>query len=242
MEVLKAIIDRDLEGLQTPSDDTSLWRYMSLSKFVALVQTKSLYFSSLLQFSDSWEGRGSPTDKLIKLLSGTHPNVILAEEEFQDIQRKSVVVNCWHAADSESELMWRRYTNYTTGVAIRTTVGALKNSLPMDGLFYIRTVEYGKVAEGSYRVVFQKRVQFKQDSEVRVMHPVETDVSITTALDGHVYSEVVPPVPGRSMKVDLTELLLDVYPAPHADDWVVKVVKTLLGDLCFKVTQSSLKD
>ena len=242
MEDLKTLIDQDLEGLQTPSDDTSLWRYMSLSKFAALAQTQSLYFSSLLQFSDSWEGRGSPNDRLIKLLRGTHPNVIPAEEEFQDIHRKSVVVNCWHTADSESELMWRRYTNYTTGVAIRTTVGALKNALPVDELFYIRTVEYGKVAESSYRVVFQKRVQFKQDSEVRVMHPVETDVSIMEAPDGHVYSDIVPPVPGLSVKVDLAKLLQVVYPAPHADDWVVKVVQTLLGDLWFRETQSSLKD
>ncbi|MGT3163426.1 DUF2971 domain-containing protein [Yersinia enterocolitica] len=42
---------------------------------------------------------------------------------------KSIAVNCWHCNINESEAMWRLYSENGNGVAIKTSVSSLKNSL-----------------------------------------------------------------------------------------------------------------
>ncbi len=40
----------------TPSDDTKIWRYMDFTKFVNLLDTKSLFFVRSDKFDDPFEG------------------------------------------------------------------------------------------------------------------------------------------------------------------------------------------
>jgi len=42
---------------------------------------------------------------------------------------KGILVNCWHASSYESEAMWKLYSKEGKGVAIKTTVNSLKNSM-----------------------------------------------------------------------------------------------------------------
>jgi hypothetical protein len=40
-----------------PSDDAVIWRYMDFAKFVAMLQTESLFFNRADKFRDPLEGR-----------------------------------------------------------------------------------------------------------------------------------------------------------------------------------------
>lgn len=42
---------------------------------------------------------------------------------------KGILVNCWHASSYESEAMWKLYSKEGRGVAIKTTVNSLKDSI-----------------------------------------------------------------------------------------------------------------
>jgi hypothetical protein len=48
------------KSLITPPDDTKLWRYLDLSQFFWLLSEQSLYFASLTEFKDRWEGAFTP--------------------------------------------------------------------------------------------------------------------------------------------------------------------------------------
>ena len=39
-----------------PPDDTTVWRYLSLAKLLAMLKTKSIYFSRTDFFDDPFEG------------------------------------------------------------------------------------------------------------------------------------------------------------------------------------------
>jgi hypothetical protein len=39
----------------TPPDETAIWRYMDLPKFLLMLEQKNLYFSLLSEFEDKWE-------------------------------------------------------------------------------------------------------------------------------------------------------------------------------------------
>ena len=43
---------REIDGIQPPKDEDTLWRYMSLEKFVNILKTKSLFFTRADKFDD----------------------------------------------------------------------------------------------------------------------------------------------------------------------------------------------
>jgi hypothetical protein len=44
------------DSFKMPSDDTVIWRYMDVTKFLSLVMTKELYFPNLTELEDTYEG------------------------------------------------------------------------------------------------------------------------------------------------------------------------------------------
>ena len=44
------------EFKEQPHDDSKLWRYMDLSKFVSFLSTGALFFTRADRFEDTWEG------------------------------------------------------------------------------------------------------------------------------------------------------------------------------------------
>jgi hypothetical protein len=39
----------------TPDDNVTLWRYMDVARFLAFIQSKSLYFARVFELGDPWE-------------------------------------------------------------------------------------------------------------------------------------------------------------------------------------------
>jgi len=117
------------KGFCIPPDNTTIWRYMSFTKFVDLIATKKLYFHRLDQNEDSWEG-------------------FLPEN--YDIKDKLYIrynryINCWSINNYESAAMWKVYGPPGESVAIKTNVGKLKESLKGFGIpIHMGKVKYEK--------------------------------------------------------------------------------------------------
>ena len=47
---------KEVDGITPPDDRDTLWRYMSLEKFVNMLETKSLFFTRADKFEDPFEG------------------------------------------------------------------------------------------------------------------------------------------------------------------------------------------
>lgn len=103
-----------------------LWRYFKIERFVELLGTGSLYFSSAREFEDRFEGAvavmpaGIPVDlRYTDMESG--------ESAFEQLRRLTKV-SCWHRADYESDAMWKLYANHHKGVAIRSTPQRIRDA------------------------------------------------------------------------------------------------------------------
>jgi hypothetical protein len=139
--------------MNTPPDETKLWRYLDLFHFLGLLSQQSLYFANLVEFSDDkWEG-ALPAG-MEEALRFMYRDVTLMEEidpEMLRVFKRSLIslhatygVNCWHKNQVESVAMWKLYTHGMDGVAIQTTVGRLKTCLsPEPRPVYIAAVKYG---------------------------------------------------------------------------------------------------
>ena len=187
---------RTIDGIKPPKDEDTLWRYMSLEKFVNILKTESLFFTRADKFDDPFEGfipseirvsyeksarRVAPNENIVKLL-------IKVNED----SRKYVMCNCWHRNQVESMAMWDKYHMRNSGIAIKTTMRDLKSSLLDSKDIFIGKVDYfydknydfeykNRLASSgsllnqkwTYFPYFHKRRAFEHEREVRMIIDIE---------------------------------------------------------------------
>src|SRR5438034_4947251 len=88
-----------------------IWRYLDFTKFVALLDSRSLFFARVSTLEDPFEGSFPPAQSVIERLIGAFapgfvpPEATIAlEPGMEDIwktMRYWAMVNCWHASRSE---------------------------------------------------------------------------------------------------------------------------------------------
>ncbi len=221
--------------------DLVLWRYMDFAKFVLMLEQHSLYFARADKLGDPFEGAAGIQDRLpiweayyrkffreavatapgqLQPLSEARLDVeadrLLAEfKRTSERDRLRTFVSCWHANSGEAEALWRLYCPPpSTGVAIRTTVGALEASFGSELFVKIGRVQYLDFKlefAGLHDRVFWKRKSLAHEAEVRaVIQEFEPQMEI-----------------GRSIPVDLKKLVLGVIPSPYAPIWLQELVNRI---------------
>ena len=108
--------------------DIALWRYMDLSKFIAMLQTSSLFFARADTLGDPFEGSTTRRNALaaeyiianrhtIENLAGwrkfTDEQILEIYQMISQSARSSVTMvyaNCWHMNEHKSAAMWKLYS------------------------------------------------------------------------------------------------------------------------------------
>ena len=227
---------RHTEHLTVPHDGTTVWRYMDLPKFVALLQTSQLHLRRIDHLDDPYEGR--PPDSYVHrsvLPSGLEefmtPDMIeeykkripAVNKRFVEMMRLRGYVNCWHMNEHESAAMWRLYGRDVCCVAITATVEDIKVALhAADEPVYIVQVTYldytvDEIPPGAFLEFYaSKRRSFEHEREVRLLY-YDAD-----------YSEAYEPGPlGIPISVDLKQLVQKLWLSPTSDGWMLDAVRRL---------------
>ena len=112
----------ELTGIGRPRDEDTVWRYMSFEKFAHILATGSLFFPRADRYDDKSEGYIPESINVLYESTGARidPSVF----------RPYIMCSCWHHGDEESMAMWDKYHLRNGGIAIKTTMGNLWNSLP----------------------------------------------------------------------------------------------------------------
>lgn len=228
-----------------PDDpDIYLWRYMDLSKLIALLNRKKLYFPRADLFLDPYE-RAIPIGlHEDRVRSGdTHINA----REFAKFASHWKCVSCWHMNPYESAAMWKLYTNSKESVAIRSTYNKLVESFPesVDAV----AVQYIDYEDSSFAWPFgehsssmtlaYKRKSFEHENEVRFI------VANNWPLNGDGGFDVskINPDKGMEMPIDVNNVIEEILISPEAEDWIYEVVRAVVNKFGFSsitVTKSKL--
>jgi hypothetical protein len=225
------------------SDDSVVWRYTDFSKFVDLLDSNCLFFSRLtvLRKLDPYEGSF--------ILFGSHNGKDEnAKKIFKELDRmlpSSTYVNCWYLSDIESAALWKLFPKSDEGIAIKSTVGRLTNSLESKNshnTIYMSSVTYGheKVKRRKTKTpksytgddaVFTKRACFEHEKELRLVlyaHDLKTPV---------VGNDM-----GLKIGVDVESMISEVVISPVAPYWMEDLVSrvTKKYGFSFEVKQSNL--
>jgi hypothetical protein len=231
-----------------PSDENiKIWRYLDFTKFIALLDSQSLFFSRSDKLGDPFEGsypkgsiairensyrnhfKDSDLDKLLNLLRSA-----------SDTWRKFVTINCWHMNNHESAAMWKLYLKSNDGIAIQSTYQKLKKSIIDERDVFTGIVKYidyeiEVFKPGNLLIPFLfKRKSFEHESEVRAVTIIPS--TINEKENGE------PRVQGLNIKVNLNDLIENIYVSPNSQQWFVELVQSVINKFQYKfeLLQSNL--
>lgn len=230
-----------------PPKQALLWRYLSFTKFVSLLDKSALYFASADRLADPFEGSYSELNVAMRPILYRDPEIaqkIGAAMQTLKEYRRFFFINCWHENKYESEAMWRLYSGEREGIAIRTTFDLLRESLQGEIPVQIGRVNYVDYAttpipEGNVLSAYlHKRKSFEHEAEVRAISMRMPERQISR-------DELQRPADsGLYIPVDLARLLEEVVVAPYADEWFVQLVTSVAAryDCEAPIRRSSLAE
>ena len=147
-------------------------------------------------------------------------------------------VNCWHMNETESAGTWQLYMSANEGVAIQTSIEALKQSVEQSKypiyLGAVSYIDYGNDTWGEYQPlspIFHKRKSFAHEQEFRavIVNPDDADVRS---------------IDGISVPLQLHTLVKKILISPKAEPWFKETVKSVSAQygLDIEPIQSNLYD
>ncbi len=218
-----------------PSDgNVKIWRYMDITKYLSLLERRSLFFSRADCLGDPFEGslpstkgqinlteivkkevesRGFPTDKITPI---------------HDLIRKCSFVCSFHMNDCESAALWSIYTKTQQGIAIQSTFNKLCNSFKeySENPIHIGTMHYidydkeiiTKIQENSFIPLLFKRKSFEHEKELRAAISFPRELYPESSAANPI--KVNNFIRGLNIPVNLDILIERIFVAPTTEEWI----------------------
>ena len=254
----------DLGGSITiPDGNVTLWRYMDLAKLLALVGNESLYFSSIKNLKDPFEGQWS--DRTIEMIherdelwvreengeavirdlttsecltfpmqtAETTEDAILRWSRVLSNSNPETYVNCWYQEDEESEAMWHLFAGERYGVAVRTTASLLVGCFTETLPDYLGCVNYLTYDKQAMPIADLPPVFYKRRG---FMHEREVRVVVAPARRKDFVNDTVSLSEGVNYKVDPSSLIQEIIVSPYSPNWLIDVVRSTVSSLGLEAT------
>lgn len=223
-----------------------IWRYMDLWKFLDIIDNNRLYMTRLDRVEDKYEANyyNKFINSSIMSRSKKH-NVNINSDEItkaMEHNKKYIYMSCWTNMKTENYLLWKAYTNYTTGIVIKSNGGNLLKSINnsekrkflIKKIMYINTEKKDEneifsdydIHEDFSDLLFLKRDYFKHEQEYRMItyFDANTDSSNKNTKPSGLYIEIDPKI-----------LIKEVYVSPGSSDEFKKLVQLKVDKLKFGI-------
>lgn len=251
------------------TDEIVLWRYMDFPRLYSLVARSELFFTpgTILRSQEPYELRiplplRSNREAWIASYRQHFPEDIEGANEFQRFEQMSedsllygLGISCWHINDRENNALWKSFVGNKEGVAIKTTIGALRKSLncrrryiSADRVEYIDYEREGyrpHPSASGFEQIYHKARFFEYEREFRLAYRFERNLQefeLNPGFVRHASPEQVRLAEkhlkgqreeflktGPFVPVDLDVLIQEVVVSPGAGTWFHDLVSMLLA-------------
>lgn len=213
---------------KAPPPSAILWRYMDLSKLIALIHGGCLFFARADRLGDPWEGATSPVNITFRHILDLRTGA--GYQHLGDLHKSTLrhtYIPCWHESPHESAAMWKLYLSSDEGIAIRSTFERLRESLRKDDhdIFIGQVSYYDPMLEmwpegNVLRQYLYKRKSFEHEREVRAVFQDRPDLGFDRAEPAAEF--------GLNIAVDIDTLIESVYLAPTSPAWIAGITQAVL--------------
>lgn len=206
------------------NENSPIWRYMNLPKFISLLDKKSLFFTRADKFQDPYEGILPKFNELKNNRFDIYQHVISKFKTNQEFEKtiqetipnsmkytlnelkKITLINSWYMSNYQSAAMWDLYSHKNSGIAIQSTYKNLKSSFDNNHedtiwIGKIKYIDYEKewMDEWNlYEAFAIKRKSFEHEQEIRAV------TSLPDRIGPSVYNPQKPKKEPR--KIDTSKL------------------------------------
>ena len=228
---------------------------MDVGQFIALIDSKALYFARVHELGDPWEAAlpSGLKQRASETLGANSPI-----SEYYNLAALQAVVSCWHENEYESVAMWRLYTSGSEGVALNTTVDKLKRALSNQSwsvtIGKVKYIDHEADDDGTAPVfdtlgpLFCKRRSFEHEREVRavIANPAEPELSRAAADEIQPGQTFTVPWPladhGLHVPIDISVLVTRLVVSPKFPPWAIRAFQRLVDNfgLAVRVESSDL--
>jgi hypothetical protein len=229
----------DSEHLAGITDDTSIYRYISIEEFISIIESREI---ALMQIAHQWESNEAKKAKhTIQALEKYSEN-----NEFDEDNKKKLIEfaesikahlekmygSSWTRNDN-SDALWKIYSESGTGVLVKTNIQKLKDSLSKienpnvmyavgkiiykDNISLESILQEKKFYFGFEHFLIKKKA-FVHEDEIRaiILPRPESNEKIS----GFNENCIKAPIPDDFIE----EIIID----PRAEDWYVDSIKSLI--------------
>jgi hypothetical protein len=245
------------QGLDIPHGNTTIWRYLSLEKFLDMLVTKELFFTNAARMTDKYEGIMPKRNQEYRIKELIKSGLTRKEAELEYLAkayeinslRKLTLLNCWTMKPHESYALWKIYLGGSnTGVAVMSTVSKLIRAIQKGNDEYDEEIYYSKVnytdfitddIENRLNIITTKNKFYDYEKEMRLF------------IFHHHLSEggVKPPYNisvGRRLQIDIEELISEIYVSPFSGRWFdntfKRIIKKINPQLVGRIKNSEILD
>lgn len=229
------------------SDESKIWRYMDLTKFMDLLENKNLFFCRADKFEDKFEGSlpkfnlenrkqvyKNLDDKLLNKIAHHRRQIV-----------HNTYINCWHINEVESEAMWKLYAQCKEAIAIQSTFKNFKEcfnesdkTIHIGKINYVDYNSYWVSERNSFEPFLHKRLSFLHENELRAIvqefNSDERGIDLSKPLSNF----------GLNIPIKIETLICSIYVSPLSPPWFYELVKKITRsyDLNVDIFYSSLSD
>ena len=219
-----------------------IWRYMDFTKYVSLLESRSLFFSRSDLLNDPYEGAMSHANAKLRSVTDFYKDI--PQNFFDQLSqhafwlRNWTYVSCWHMNEHESAAMWKLYAKTNEAITIQSTFKRLHDCLPENcHVGKVHYIDYDKdwLPDNNALYPFvHKRKSFEHEREIRAV----------ISEWGNYNQRESNPSSGKQITINLENLVEKVYVAPTSQVWFAELVENITKKYDFKVavTTSSLDE
>lgn len=229
----------------SPKENYTLAKYLDITKFLSLLQTKTLFFCRLDKFEDKYEGTLPERNKehyklwMESILQNLNPDQkvsledleekLLSYLEMSDKFKSLNCISCWNKLENESYALWKIYSNVNQGIMIKSSVERLKKAfsdtreeIQLSEIKYINH-KVDKIQSGNMNFpLIHKNIAYHYEDEIRLIHTLKFKNGFT--YDWH--KEKNPN--GKNLQVNVEDLIEEIVISPFAEKWFYDVVKNVM--------------
>jgi len=243
---------KEHERLKTPADKNIIWRYMDFTKFVAMLDGSSLYFSSATKLREQDPGEASFCHFISKKLKqhmakNNQLKNNIVKPLLHDLNATLVYVNCWHLSDCESAALWKLYSKGDDVITIKSSVGKLKKAISKcpenvnickviydpQKSGYMKSENINRKSYDLDDAITCKRPSFKHEKELRLF-VTKFNLDNNSKVDNY----------GLKVKTNLNALISKVVVSPQAPLWICDLIERISQhyDYSFDISKSTLNE
>jgi len=222
---------------------------MDFTQFVSILENEELFLPRADNLGDSFEGSLPHQNKEVrrsklKDYPPEWPESLLPK--FRRICTRHTFLSCWHMNDVESAAMWDLYLKSNQGLCIESSISDLELALEDSNQeIYLSKIEYADYREeiledrmeqgiitDTLSPFLYKRKSFSHENEFRaIIHDppwVDSESGIVSSedirqsdLEESAYES------GRTVNVDIQNLIDSIRISPEAEPWIFDLVKSV---------------